>query len=94
MFMSLYAICEVVWLWLILAIVGVMYLEQKFVDYPTPIIAGVVLTVEDYHQDFRGSLHVKHRYIIVILRFYSRIFYLLGVTWIVRWLEEFIHSEK
>ena len=66
MFMSLYAICEVVWLWLILAIVGVMYLEHKFIDYPTPIITGVVLTVEDYHQDFRGSLHVKYRYVIVI----------------------------
>ena len=45
----------------------VMSLEQKFVDYPTSITTGVVLTVEDYHQDFRCSLHVKHRYIIVLL---------------------------
>ncbi|XP_024367489.1 SUMO-activating enzyme subunit 2 [Physcomitrium patens] len=36
-------------------------LDKKFVDYPTPITTGVVLTVEDYHQDFRCSLHVKHR---------------------------------
>nr|XP_024397767.1 SUMO-activating enzyme subunit 2-like isoform X1 [Physcomitrium patens]XP_024397768.1 SUMO-activating enzyme subunit 2-like isoform X1 [Physcomitrium patens] len=36
-------------------------LDKKFQDYPTPITTGVVLTIEDYHQDFRCSLHVKHR---------------------------------
>lgn len=36
-------------------------LAQKFSEYPTPITTGSVLTVEDYHQDFRCSLHVKHR---------------------------------
>lgn len=36
-------------------------LTQKFSEYPTPITTGSVLTVEDYHQDFRCSLHVKHR---------------------------------
>jgi ubiquitin-like 1-activating enzyme E1 B len=36
-------------------------LKQSLALYPTPITTGVVLTVEDYHQDFRCSLHVKHR---------------------------------
>ncbi|CAK9215924.1 unnamed protein product [Sphagnum troendelagicum] len=36
-------------------------LNKSLASYPTPITTGVVLTVEDYHQDFRCSLHVKHR---------------------------------
>jgi ubiquitin-like 1-activating enzyme E1 B len=36
-------------------------LNKSLALYPTPITTGVVLTVEDYHQDFRCSLHVKHR---------------------------------
>ncbi len=38
------------------------FLKQSLASYPTPITTGVVLTVEDYHQDFRCSLHVKHRF--------------------------------
>ncbi|CAM6077753.1 unnamed protein product [Sphagnum tenellum] len=37
-------------------------LNKSLASYPTPITIGVVLTVEDYHQDFRCSLHVKHRF--------------------------------
>ncbi|KAH8972786.1 hypothetical protein BDL97_01G010100 [Sphagnum fallax] len=36
-------------------------LNKSLASYPTPITTGVVLTMEDYHQDFRCSVHVKHR---------------------------------
>ncbi|GJP35369.1 hypothetical protein CLOM_g19867 [Closterium sp. NIES-68] len=36
-------------------------LAKKLCDLPTPVSSGSVLTVEDYHQHFKCSIHIKHR---------------------------------
>ncbi|CAI5470384.1 unnamed protein product [Closterium sp. Yama58-4] len=36
-------------------------LSKKLCDLPTPVSSGSVLTVEDYLQHFKCSIHIKHR---------------------------------
>ncbi|CAI7732607.1 unnamed protein product [Closterium sp. NIES-54] len=35
--------------------------EQKLCELPSPVTSGAVLTVEDYLQHFKCSIHIKHR---------------------------------
>ncbi|CAI5983521.1 unnamed protein product [Closterium sp. NIES-64] len=36
-------------------------LSKKLCELPTPVTSGAVLTVEDYLQHFKCSIHIKHR---------------------------------